>query len=95
MRPNQSRLHSLAESFFAALLAGPTAMLLHKVSLIIADEHVLNHNQDPYIVITWIMFFLHSIGWKYLIRRINEKYHISMEPRYVWNAIRSRMTSLR
>jgi len=92
MRTNQSRLHSLAESFFAALLAGPSAMGLHKLSLIVADQHVMNHNQELFIFITWIMFFLHSIGWKYLIRRINERYHVRMEPRYVWNAIRSRMT---
>jgi len=84
----QSRLHSFLESLNAAAFAAPTAMLLHKFVLIIAGEHALNENQDLFVVTTWVMFFLHSIAWKYILRRIYDHYGKKLSPKYIYKKVR-------
>lgn len=88
----QSRIHSLLESVNAAAFAAPTAMLLHKATLMIAGDNVLNENQDLFVFITWIMFFLHSIAWKYILRRVYDHYGVSLDPRNIYKKVRERIT---
>ena len=87
----QSKLHSLFESINAAAFAAPTAMLLHKATLIIAGNNALNENQDFFIGITWFMFFLHSILWKYILRRVYDHYGLSLDPRNIYKKLRNRL----
>lgn len=84
----QTKLHSLLESLNAAAFAAPTAMLLHKATLIFAGEHALNENQDLFVFITWIMFFLHSILWKYILRRVYEHYGKKLSPKYIYKKVK-------
>ena len=79
----QSKTNSLSESIEGALIAAPTSMLLHKVSLMVAEQHALNENQNYFIAITWFFFLLHSIGWRYLVRRIHAVYKINISPIYL------------
>ena len=86
---SQTKLASFLESVNAAAFAAPTAMLLHKATLIIAGENVLNENQDLFVFITWFMFFLHSIVWKFILRRVYEHYGYKLDPKYIYYKIRS------
>jgi hypothetical protein len=83
----QTKLHSFWESFQAAALAAPTAILLHKGTLMLAGNNALNGNQDIYVVSVWFMFFLHSIVWKFAIRRLNERYCVELNPSFIWNKL--------
>ena len=85
----QIRLHSFLESLNASAFAAPTAMLLHKATIIVAGDNMLNDNQDLYVFLTWITFFLHSIAWKYILRRIYEHYGYKLDPRYIYKKVRS------
>ncbi len=85
---SQTKLHSFLESVNAAAFAAPTAMLLHKATLIIAGENVLNENQDLFVFVTWIMFFLHSIVWKFILRRVYEYYGYKLSPKYIYKRVR-------
>ncbi len=78
----QSKLHSFIESLNAAAFAAPTAIGLHKFSIYIGDECVLigSSCNDLYVGVTWFGFFLHSIAWKYIIRRVHDKYHVQLDP---------------
>lgn len=78
----QTRLHSFFESLNAAAFAAPTAIGLHKLSIMIGGDCVLLNSScnDLYVGVTWIGFFLHSIAWKYLIRRIHDKYDVELNP---------------
>ncbi len=88
---HQSKLHSLFESVNAAAFAAPTAMLLHKATLIIAGENALNENQDLFIALTWFMFFLHSILWKYILRRVYDHYGTKLDPRNIYKKLKKRI----
>ncbi len=86
---SQTKLGSFLESVNAAAFAAPTAMLLHKATLIIAGENVLNENQDLFVFVTWIMFFLHSIVWKFILRRVYEHYGYKLDPKYIYYRLKS------
>ena len=66
-----------------ALCAAPTAMGLNDFMLyawgdVLTDPQV----KSTYLIISWFSFFLHSIAWKYLLRRIFIKY--AWEPKFMW-----------
>lgn len=65
----QTRFNSLIESIISALLAAPTAMLLHKELLVHTGACVTGSCQDQFVAISWIIFLGHSIIWKFIIRR--------------------------
>lgn len=85
---SQSKKHSLLESIQTAAIAAPTAILIHKATLIIAGDNALNNNQDLFVTLSWVLFFLHGVMWKYIIRRIHDHYGIRLDPRNIYNAIR-------
>ena len=85
----QTKLGSFLESVNAAAFAAPTAMLLHKATIIVAGDNMLNENQDLYVFLTWITFFLHSIAWKFVLRRVYEHYGYKLDPKYIYYKIRS------
>lgn len=87
----QSRLHSLTEALNVGLFAAPTAILLHKVTLMIAGENALNENQDFYVTLSWVMFFFHSIAWKYIIRRVHNHYGIKLDPKNLLSNVYKRI----
>lgn len=92
---SQTKLHSLFESLNAAAFAAPSAIGLHKLSIVIGGDCVLLDNpcNDIYIIVTWFGFFLHSIGWKYLIRRIHDRYNVELNPYNLVLAIKTRLSS--
>jgi hypothetical protein len=79
----QSKMNSLSESIEGALISAPTAMLLHKGMLMVAQENALNEYQDYFIMISWVFFLLHSIAWRYLVRRIHAVYKVNISPIYL------------
>ena len=91
----QTRLHSLLESLNAAAFAAPTAIGLHKLSIFVGNDCVLIDSScnDLYVGITWIAFFLHSIMWKYVIRRIHEKYDVELNPYNLSVKMKARLLS--
>jgi len=67
-----------------ALLAAPTAMGLNDFMLYMWNDTLTDpHVKATYLGISWFSFFLHSIGWKYLLRRIFIKYQ--WEPKMMWS----------
>lgn len=71
----QTRAGSFVESLIAALLAAPTAQVLHWYIL----SSFGNNLSDPqlkveFLQISWVSFFIHSIVWKYILRRLFTKY---------------------
>jgi hypothetical protein len=38
------------------------------------------YNQNYFIIGSWIFFLLHSVAWRYFVRRINTVYHIHISP---------------
>lgn len=85
---SQSKTHSLFESLNAAAFAAPTAMLLHKAVLILAGDNALNENQDYFVILSWFLFFWHSVMWKYALRRVYDHYGYRLEPRYIVKRIK-------
>ena len=85
---SQSKSNSLLESLNAAAFAAPTAMLLHKAVLMLAGDNALNDNQDLFVVLSWFMFFWHSVAWKYALRRVYDHYGYKLEPKYVFKRIK-------
>jgi len=88
----QSKLHSLFESLNAAAFAAPTAMGLHKLSLIIFGDCTLASSDcnDTFVLISWVFFFIHSVIWKFIIRRIHEKYGLRMDPIHLIRRLRKK-----
>ena len=82
--PPQSKASSFMEALCGALCAAPTAMGLNDFMLYIWGD-VLTDPQvkSTYLIISWFSFFLHSIGWKYLLRRIFIKY--AWEPKHMYH----------
>ena len=77
----QTKTHSLFESIIGSLLAAPTAMLTHKLSLLITGECATTDGcQDPFIFSVWIIFLLHSIMWKWIMRRVFNYFGIKSNP---------------
>ena len=90
MRQNQSKLGSLFEAFLGACFAAPSAMGLHYYMLELwgnnlTDEHV----KSVFVFISWISFFLHSITWKFILRRIFERCP-ALEPVNILHRIQGR-----
>ena len=88
----QSRLGSLLESFLAAMIAAPTALLLNNFVLDAANNNV----QDPtvktsYLFFSWAIFFFHSMTWKYILRRVFTKY--GWEPKNIYHRLRNKFAS--
>jgi hypothetical protein len=77
---SQSKFHSLFESINGALFAAPTAILLHKAVLMIAGENAINTNQDLFVTLSWVLFFTHSVAWKFIIRRVHEHFGVKLDP---------------
>ena len=79
---SQTKSDSFFESLSSASVAAPTAMGLHKLLLYIFDDcaNIGSHCNDGFVLISWIMFFMHSIAWKYVVRRIYDKYGVSLDP---------------
>ena len=86
---SQSKLGSFLESVNAAAFAAPTAMLLHKATIVVAGDNMLNENQDLYVFLTWVTFFLHSIAWKFVLRRVYEYYGYKLDPKYIYYRLKS------
>ena len=80
---NQTRLQSFFESLNAAAFAAPTALLLHKGAIVLGGECAIataGSCNDVFVGLTWFLFFTHSIFWKYVIRRVHDKYGIKLDP---------------
>ncbi len=93
MKEEQTRLHSLLESVNAAAFAAPTAIGLHKFMLWIFHDcaRVTDPCNDTFVMISWVMFFFHSILWKYVIRRIHERYSIELNPWYMVKTFKNKI----
>ena len=81
---SQTRSGSFFESLGAALVAAPTAIGLHKLMLFVFGDCVLVNADcnDIFVLIAWIVFFFHSVSWKYVIRRVHNKYNTKLDPIY-------------
>lgn len=90
----QAKTDSLWESVEGALIAAPTSILLHKIMLMIADQHALNENQDYFIMISWFFFILHSIAWRYFTRRVHTRYGFNIRPLNIYRVIKSKIGGL-
>lgn len=88
---SQTKTNSLVESFSGALIAAPTANLLHWLLLQLFDQHVINENQPYFITTSWIIFFFHAVAWKYIIRRTFEKYGVQLDAIHLVRALRGRL----
>lgn len=74
-RNKQSILGSLFESLIAALIAAPSAMALHWYMLDLWSNDMTEPEiKSHFITISWVSFFLHSIIWKFILRRLFERY---------------------
>jgi len=72
---NQTRAGSLLESFIAALCAAPTALLLNWYLLDLFGNDLTQTDLKSYAVfVGWVIFFFHSIIWKYIWRRLFNQY---------------------
>ena len=89
----QSRHGSLLESINAAALAAPTAIGLHKLVLWIASDciDVFSGCNNEFLFLSWIIFFTHSVMWKYIIRRVYDRYNIELNPKGLYNSIKSKL----
>ncbi len=90
---SQTKAHSLLESINAAAFAAPTAIGLHKFMLWIFDDcaRVNDPCNDTFVMISWGAFFFHSIAWKYIIRRIHEKYNVQLNPWYMVKTLKNKL----
>ncbi len=90
---SQSKFHSLFESINAALFAAPTAILLHKAVLMVAGENAINANQDYFVTLSWVLFFTHSVIWKFIIRRFHEHFGMKLDPLTLVKKLRHRIAN--
>lgn len=93
MKEEQTKLHSLLESVNAAAFAAPTAIGLHKLMIWIFTDcaRITDPCNNEFVGISWVMFFVHSIIWKYVVRRLHEKYNIELNPLYMIKKLRSKI----
>jgi hypothetical protein len=93
----QTKKHSLFEALNAAAFAAPTALILHKTTIIIAGDCASADFDcnNLYVTITWFTFFLHSIAWKYVVRRVHERYGIKLDPINIAKTLYTKMTKLK
>ena len=75
MNGKQSIIGSLLESFIAALLAAPSSNLLHWIMLDLWGNELSNPEiKAHYMFWSWVSFFIHSMVWKFIIRRVFVRY---------------------
>jgi len=87
----QSRIGSFFESIASAVIAAPTAMILHWYMLDIwGNDFETESIKQLFVAISWFSFLIHSIVWKFILRRVFEKYGIKLEPRFILNHIRGK-----
>lgn len=87
---SQSKYGSFFESFLAALIAAPSAMFLHWYMLELwGNDFGDPHIKSTFVTISWISFFFHSITWKFILRRIFDKY--GLEPTHILAKIQGRI----
>lgn len=88
---SQSKLNSFLESLNAASVAAPTAIGLHKLMLIIFGDCTLATSScnDVFVLISWVVFFIHSVTWKYIIRRVYERFGVQLDPIHLVRRIRN------
>lgn len=88
----QSRLASLSEAILAALIAAPTALILNNILLDMWSNNLTDVNiKNTYLFISWVLFLIHSMTWKYVLRRLFTKYGFRTEPRYIFGLIKSKI----
>lgn len=76
----QSKFGSFFESILGALMAAPSATILHWYMLELWGNDFDNPTlKGMFVSITWVSFFIHSITWKFIFRRIFERY--GLEPK--------------
>lgn len=90
---SQTKAHSLLESLNVAIFAAPTAIGLHKLLLYLAGDCALASADcnNEFVTYSWAMFFVHSVIWKYIIRRIHEKYNIELNPWYMIKTLKKKI----
>ena len=90
---SQSKSHSMFESINAAAFAAPTAIGLHKFVLWIAGDcaMALADCNNDFLLLSWIIFFTHSVMWKYIIRRVHDKYHVELNPKGIYKSLKKRL----
>ena len=88
---SQTKVNSMTESFSGALVAAPTANFLHWLMLQLFDQHVINENQPYFIAVSWIVFFFHSVLWKYLTRRVFDVYGVQLDVIHIARSLRQRL----
>lgn len=82
----QSKLSSFMEALMGALCAAPTAMGLNDFMLWIWHDTLTDPNvKATYLMVSWFSFFLHSVGWKYVLRRLFIKY--GWEPKQMYHYV--------
>lgn len=84
----QTKFNSFLEACESALIAAPSAIILHKYLLVYAGNNALNGNQNAFVTLSWIIFLFHSIIWRYTVRRLNEKYNIDIRPLHLIRKLR-------
>ena len=78
---SQTKSQSFAESCSGALVAAPTAIILHIVLLTFAGDFAIGeHTRAFFATISWVIFLFHSIIWRYITRRIYDMYQIDLNP---------------
>lgn len=90
---SQTKAHSLLESINAAAFAAPTAIGLHKLALYLAGDCALATADcnNLFVTLSWVGFFFHSIVWKYVIRRLHERYNIELNPWYMIKTLKKKI----
>jgi hypothetical protein len=87
---SQSNSLSIQESFNGALIAAPTAIGLHKLALWVAGDCALVSNScnDLFVTLSWIVFFFHSVGWRYVSRRVYDRFGLKLDVMTLINRVR-------
>ena len=81
----QSRGGSLLESLIAALISAPTAITLTWYLFdVFGNNFTDSHLKSLYLVISWTIFLTHSFAWKYIWRRIFNRYGIEPSVIVAW-----------
>ena len=89
---SQSKFGSFFESILAALVAAPSAMILHWYMLELWGNNLGDqHLKQMFVTISWLSFFFHSIVWKFILRRIFDKYGFKLEPTVILAHLRGRL----
>lgn len=90
---DQTKTHSLFETVMGSLMAAPSALLTHKFALYVTGSCATESGcQDPFIIGVWVIFLLHSIAWKWILRRLFNRFGKRSDPVFL---IRSLINKLR